>query len=88
MPGRRVERSGSEVVPERHSFRVSDLGNDHPGWPPVSLGRWRRTGTTGFTAALCVDKIEQMGAQPADGPVVVTGATGGVGSVAVALLLS
>jgi len=43
-------------------------------------------GTTGFTAALCVDKIEQMGAQPADGPVVVTGATGGVGSVAVALL--
>ena len=43
-------------------------------------------GTAGFTAALCVDKIEQMGAQPSDGPVVVTGATGGVGSVAVALL--
>ena len=43
-------------------------------------------GTAGFTAALCVDKIERMGAQPIDGPVVVTGATGGVGSVAVALL--
>ena len=43
-------------------------------------------GTAGFTAALCVDKIQQMGAQPSDGPVVVTGATGGVGSVAVALL--
>ncbi len=43
-------------------------------------------GTAGFTAALCVDKIEQMGAQPSDGPVVVTGATSGVGSVAVALL--
>lgn len=43
-------------------------------------------GTAGFTAALCVEKIEQMGAKPADGPVVVTGATGGVGSVAVALL--
>ena len=43
-------------------------------------------GTAGFTAALCVDKIEQMGAQPSDGPVVVTGATGGVDSVAVALL--
>ncbi|MFT4714365.1 MAG: acrylyl-CoA reductase (NADPH) [Candidatus Azotimanducaceae bacterium] len=43
-------------------------------------------GTAGFTAALCVDKIEQMGAQPSDGPVVVTGATGGVGSVAVSLL--
>ena len=43
-------------------------------------------GTAGFTAALCVAKLEQMGAVPADGPVLVTGATGGVGSVAVALL--
>ncbi|MFT5792400.1 MAG: acrylyl-CoA reductase (NADPH) [Candidatus Pseudothioglobus sp.] len=43
-------------------------------------------GTAGFTAALCVAKLEQMGAKPADGPVLVTGASGGVGSVAVALL--
>jgi len=43
-------------------------------------------GTAGFTAALCVAKLEQMGATPADGPVLVTGASGGVGSVAVALL--
>lgn len=43
-------------------------------------------GTAGFTAALCVGKLERMGAKPADGPVLVTGATGGVGSVAVALL--
>ena len=43
-------------------------------------------GTAGFTAALCVEKLERMGAAPADGPVIVTGATGGVGSVAVALL--
>jgi len=43
-------------------------------------------GTAGLTAALCVAKLEQMGAAPADGPVLVTGATGGVGSVAVALL--
>lgn len=43
-------------------------------------------GTAGFTAALCIEKLERMGASPADGPVVVTGATGGVGSVAVALL--
>ncbi len=43
-------------------------------------------GTAGFTAALCVEKLELMGAKPADGPVIVTGATGGVGSVAVALL--
>lgn len=43
-------------------------------------------GTAGLTAALCLDKLLRMGAAPADGPVVVTGATGGVGSVAVALL--
>lgn len=43
-------------------------------------------GTAGLTAALCFDKLVRMGAAPADGPVIVTGATGGVGSVAVALL--
>jgi putative YhdH/YhfP family quinone oxidoreductase len=43
-------------------------------------------GTAGFTAALCVEKIEQMGATPKDGPVLVTGASGGVGSIAVLLL--
>ena len=43
-------------------------------------------GTAGLTAALCYDKLLIMGAAPADGPVIVTGATGGVGSVAVALL--
>lgn len=43
-------------------------------------------GTAGLTAALCVEKLERMGASPEDGPVLVTGATGGVGSVAVALL--
>ena len=43
-------------------------------------------GTAGFTAALCIEKLEKMGAVPEDGPVVVSGATGGVGSVAVALL--
>lgn len=43
-------------------------------------------GTAGFTAALCLGKLEKMGAKPDDGPVVVTGASGGVGSVAIALL--
>lgn len=43
-------------------------------------------GTAGFTAALCVEKLERMGASPADGPVLVTGASGGVGSIAVLLL--
>lgn len=43
-------------------------------------------GTAGFTAALCVEKLESAGMAPAGGPVLVTGATGGVGSVAVMLL--
>lgn len=43
-------------------------------------------GTAGFTAALCVDKLESAGMTAAAGPVLVTGATGGVGTVAVHLL--
>lgn len=43
-------------------------------------------GTAGFTAAQSVLKIEQHGIKPADGEIVVTGATGGVGSISVALL--
>jgi len=43
-------------------------------------------GTAGFTAALSVLKLERAGIAPDRGPVLVTGATGGVGSVAVALL--
>jgi NADPH2:quinone reductase len=43
-------------------------------------------GTAGFTAALSVVRLEQNGLVPGRGPVIVTGATGGVGSVAVACL--
>lgn len=43
-------------------------------------------GTAGYTAMLCVMALEQQGVQPGQGEVLVTGATGGVGSVAVALL--
>jgi acrylyl-CoA reductase (NADPH) len=43
-------------------------------------------GTAGFTAALAVDKLEASGMRPGSGPVLVTGSTGGVGSVAVMLL--
>ncbi|MGV3634986.1 MAG: MDR family oxidoreductase [Pseudorhodoplanes sp.] len=43
-------------------------------------------GTAGYTAMLCVMALEQSGVTPDKGPVIVTGAAGGVGSVAVALL--
>ncbi len=43
-------------------------------------------GTAGFTAALSIIRLEQNGLKPGAGPVIVTGATGGVGSIAVAIL--
>lgn len=56
---------------------------------PQGLGLRRSMilGTAGFTAAACVDKLQQAGAlQDASAPVLVTGATGGVGCIAVMLL--
>lgn len=43
-------------------------------------------GTAGYTAALAIHRMEQNGQSPDGGPVVVTGATGGVGSVAIDML--
>jgi acrylyl-CoA reductase (NADPH) len=43
-------------------------------------------GTAGYTAMLSVLALENHGLKPADGPIVVTGAAGGVGSVAIAVL--
>lgn len=45
-------------------------------------------GTAGYTAMLCVLALERHGVVPGDGPVLVTGAAGGVGSIAVSLLAS
>jgi alcohol dehydrogenase len=55
------------------------------GLTPETSMHW---GTAGFTAALAVEKLLHEGMQPAGGPVVVTGASGGVGCVAVKLLSS
>ena len=52
----------------------------------LSLEQSMILGTAGFTAALSVHKLEAAGMTPDAGPVLVTGATGGVGSVAVMLL--
>jgi putative YhdH/YhfP family quinone oxidoreductase len=43
-------------------------------------------GTAGFTAALAIVRMEENGLRPGKGPVIVTGATGGVGSLAVDML--
>ncbi len=52
----------------------------------LSLRESMILGTAGFTAALSIAKLEDFGMCPSDGPVLVTGSTGGVGSVAVRLL--
>ena len=54
--------------------------------PGLSSAEAMAVGTAGFTAMLAVMALESHGLKPADGPVVVTGAAGGVGSVAIALL--
>ncbi len=52
----------------------------------LSLKESMILGTAGFTAALSVWKMVQAGVKPGDGDILVTGATGGVGSIAVAIL--
>lgn len=52
----------------------------------LSLRESMLLGTAGLTAGLCVDKLLRAEVDPEAGPVVVTGATGGVGIIAVALL--
>jgi acrylyl-CoA reductase (NADPH) len=52
----------------------------------ISTAQAMAIGTAGYTAMLCVLALEQEGVSPAKGDVLVTGAAGGVGSVAIALL--
>ena len=54
--------------------------------PPFTTRQAMAVGTAGFTAALCVRALAKHGLRPGDGEVLVTGAAGGVGSIAVAIL--
>lgn len=54
--------------------------------PTLSLHQVAAIGTAGYTAMLCVLALERHGLTPAAGEVLVTGASGGVGSIAVSLL--
>ncbi|WP_426727310.1 MDR family oxidoreductase [Enterobacter cloacae complex sp. 288G10] len=79
------------------------VGEKHWGGLSESTGKWRLAdaapggangkhvmaiGTAGFTAMLCVDALLNHGIKPEDGPVLVTGASGGVGSIAAMILAS
>jgi acrylyl-CoA reductase (NADPH) len=54
---------------------------------PAGLSLWEAMafGTAGYTAGIAVVRMEHNGLKPAKGPIVVSGATGGVGSIAIAM---
>jgi acrylyl-CoA reductase (NADPH) len=90
-------RAGDEVfangygLGETHFGGYAEKARVKGDWlikPPPGLTRAEAMaiGTAGYAAALCVLALERQGMKPQMGPVVVTGAAGGVGSVAIALL--
>jgi acrylyl-CoA reductase (NADPH) len=89
-PGDKVLAHGYDLGVSRHGG-YAEYERVPAGWV-VPLDRRLTTrdamaiGTAGFTAAMSVVALEEHGLEPGDGPVLVTGASGGVGSTAVALL--
>ncbi|ABR47876.1 Quinone oxidoreductase putative, YhdH/YhfP [Alkaliphilus metalliredigens QYMF] len=90
-------QKGDEVIVTSYGLGVSHYGgySEYARVPahwvvPLPKGLTMKEamafGTAGFTAALSVYKLEEAGLTPDQGPVLVTGATGGVGSVAIAIL--
>ena len=78
-------------VGETHYGGYADYARVNADWlinrpENISAARSMAIGTAGYTAMLAVMALEDHGVTPASGPVLVTGAAGGVGSVAVAIL--
>jgi len=89
-PGDRVLAGGYDIGVSHHGG-FSQLARVPAEWlVPLPAGTdvdWAMTiGTAGYTAALSVAALQHHGLVPGAGPIVVTGATGGVGSVAVSIL--
>ena len=89
-PGDTVVLTGWGVG-ETHSGGYAERARVKGDWlvplvPGISPSRAMAIGTAGFTAMQCVMALEKYGLEPSRGPVLVTGAAGGVGSVAVAIL--
>jgi acrylyl-CoA reductase (NADPH) len=90
-------KAGDEVilngwgVGETHYGGYAQMARVNGAWlikkpPGFTAAEAMAIGTAGYTAMLCVLALERHGVKPASGPVLVTGAAGGVGSVAIALL--
>ena len=88
--GAKVLAHGYDIGVARHGG-YAELARVPSDWTvPLPAGLTAREameiGTAGFTAAMSVVALEERGLRPGDGPVLVTGASGGVGSTAVAIL--
>ncbi len=91
-PGDRVILTGWGVG-ERFWGGYAEYAVAKPEWlvplpDQLTLKQAMGIGTAGLTAMLCIMTLEEQGLKPKDGQVVVTGAAGGVGSIAIALLAS
>jgi acrylyl-CoA reductase (NADPH) len=89
-PGQRVLVTGCGLS-ETQDGGYAEYARVQGDWvipvpPGMTEADTMKLGTAGFTAALAVHRMEQNGQQPKNGPVVVTGATGGVGSLAINML--
>ena len=89
-PGAQVIAHGYDLGVSRHGG-FAEMARVPSEWivplpPGLSLREAMALGTAGFTAALSVVELEARGLDPSGGPVLVTGATGGVGSTAVSVL--
>jgi acrylyl-CoA reductase (NADPH) len=89
-PGDQVLANGYDLGVSRHGG-YSEVQRLPAGWvvplPDGLTGRDAMAiGTAGFTAAMSVEALEGRGLTPAGGPVVVTGASGGLGRLAVGIL--
>ena len=78
-------------VGESHWGGLSQIARVNSNWliplpKDMPSKRAMEIGTAGFTAMLCLMSIENHGIEPSDGKILVTGATGGVGSLSIALL--
>jgi putative YhdH/YhfP family quinone oxidoreductase len=92
-------KEGDEVIVTSYDLGVSHFGGFSeyarvkadwivPLPKGLSLKEAMAYGTAGFTAALALHQLEKNGLKTSNGPVLVTGATGGVGSIAVSILHS
>ena len=89
-PGDRVVLNGWGVG-ESHSGGLAQLARVKGDWlvrlpDDLSARQAMAIGTAGYTAMLCVMALDKHGLTPGDGDILVTGANGGVGSIAIALL--